>query len=266
MAEPPVMFKRTKSKPSQRGRVPTTDAAPAVEEGEPEESPSALAVKLKKKTRAKAKSALSFGGDEEEGDGEVFQLKKSSLSKKLKLGKAAPGVNLETTITPKSTGPTYDAAYLSQLKANTPSARFPLPAGDSYDADISMDVDSPAQLSALSNIADEETETAIPSASSVLAAKQKRERLRASKPGEDYISLSLTKRSDYSQGPHPDSRLVREEDELGDADDEYAEYTSAQERIALGKKSRKKEAQKRREEMNEMIVDAYAICTLIREQ
>ena len=37
---------------------------------------------------------------------------------------------------------------------------------------------------------------------------------------------------------------------------EYAEYTSAKERIALGKKSRKKEAQKRREEMNEMIVDA----------
>ena len=37
---------------------------------------------------------------------------------------------------------------------------------------------------------------------------------------------------------------------------EYAEYTSAQERIALGKKSKKKEAQKRRAEMSEMIVDA----------
>ncbi len=37
---------------------------------------------------------------------------------------------------------------------------------------------------------------------------------------------------------------------------EYAEYTSAQERIALGKKSRKVEAQKRREAMSEMIVDA----------
>ena len=116
---------------------------------------------------------------------------------------------------------------------------------------------------------------AIPSASSIIAAKQKRERLRSVKGGEDYISLSLTKREDYSQGPHPESRLVREEDELGDADDgnaityalmtplfiglsaEYAEYTSAQERIALGKKSRKKEAQKRRAEMTEMIVDAY---------
>lgn len=37
---------------------------------------------------------------------------------------------------------------------------------------------------------------------------------------------------------------------------EFAEYTSAQERIALGKKSRKVEAKKRRDEMHEMIVDA----------
>jgi GC-rich sequence DNA-binding factor len=37
---------------------------------------------------------------------------------------------------------------------------------------------------------------------------------------------------------------------------EFAEYTSAQERIALGKKSRKKEASKRREEMAELIADA----------
>ena len=60
---------------------------------------------------------------------------------------------------------------------------------------------------------------AIPSASSILEAKQKRERIRSTKGGEDYTSLSLTKREDYSQGPHPESRLVREEDELGDADD-----------------------------------------------
>lgn len=37
---------------------------------------------------------------------------------------------------------------------------------------------------------------------------------------------------------------------------EYAEYTSAQERIALGKKSRKLEANKRRNEMQELIADA----------
>ncbi len=100
-----------------------------------------------------------------------------------------------------------------------------------------MDVDSPGQLSTLSSIAgafpppeplarsltmhadDAGAETAIPSASSILAAKEKRDRLRKSKVGEDFISLSLTKRDDFSQGPHPESRLMREEDELGDADD-----------------------------------------------
>ena len=118
-------------------------------------------------------------------------------------------------------------------------------------------------------------EGAIPSASSIQAAKEKRERLRKSGTSgdEDYISLSVSKRSDLPQGPHPESRLVREEDEIGEGDDgvygmlyalqliltlrsEYAEYTSAQERVALGKKSRKVEAQKRRNEMSEMIADA----------
>lgn len=38
---------------------------------------------------------------------------------------------------------------------------------------------------------------------------------------------------------------------------EFAEYTSAQERIALGKKSRKAEAKKRREEMENLIAETY---------
>ncbi|PIL22749.1 hypothetical protein GSI_15442 [Ganoderma sinense ZZ0214-1] len=255
------MFKRNKPKHSQRARIstPDPDAPPAHEEKggeEAEESPIAIAAKLKKKTktRTKPKTTLSFGGEEED-EGEAFKLKKGVLSKKLTLSKSAGVAPTELDIPQLSTGPTYDAAHLSQLKASTPSARPPQPT-DSYDADVSMDVDSPAQLSALSAIADDQGETAIPSASSILAAKQKRERIRSNKGGDDYISLSLSKRDDFSQGPHPESRLMREDDELGDAADEFAEYTSAQERVALGKKSRKQEAQKRRAEMNEMIVDA----------
>lgn len=41
---------------------------------------------------------------------------------------------------------------------------------------------------------------------------------------------------------------------------EFAEYTSAQERIPLGKKSKKMAASKRKETMEEMIADA---CVLI---
>jgi hypothetical protein len=64
---------------------------------------------------------------------------------------------------------------------------------------------------------------AIPSQSVVSAAKEKRERMRAAGPSsshaDDYISLSLTTRDDQYQGPHPESRLMREDDDLGQGDD-----------------------------------------------
>ena len=65
----------------------------------------------------------------------------------------------------------------------------------------------------------ETPEVQLPTSSSIAAAKQKRQLLRKTggEIGDDYVSLSLTKRVD--QGPHPESRLVREEDELGEADD-----------------------------------------------
>lgn len=61
----------------------------------------------------------------------------------------------------------------------------------------------------------------IPSESSIAAAKQKRGRLRENKgtDEEGFISLSVTRRENEYQGPHPESRLVREEDELGEGDD-----------------------------------------------
>ena len=71
MAEPTVVFKRTKSKHAQRARIstPDPDAAPTNGENaeEAEESATSIAAKLKKKSkaRAKPKTALSFGGDEE---------------------------------------------------------------------------------------------------------------------------------------------------------------------------------------------------------
>lgn len=70
-------------------------------------------------------------------------------------------------------------------------------------------------------IVDDQSAPLIPSESSISNAKQKRERLRgvAAEGSEDYISLSLTKQSDQPKGPHPGSRLMREDDELGEGDD-----------------------------------------------
>jgi len=69
----PLIFKRTKTKPTHRRRdTSPDDTKPGYEEtqdfgsADVEQSPSTLAVKLKNKAKKnKAKSKLSFGGDEE---------------------------------------------------------------------------------------------------------------------------------------------------------------------------------------------------------
>lgn len=70
-----------------------------------------------------------------------------------------------------------------------------------------------------SNVIPEDTETVIPSQSRIVAAKERRERLRVGTAEQEYISLSVIQRADISQGPHPESRLMREEDEIGEGDD-----------------------------------------------
>jgi GC-rich sequence DNA-binding factor len=67
----------------------------------------------------------------------------------------------------------------------------------------------------------------IPSESSIKVAKEKRERLRkvGAAGEEDFISLSVSRRDEVPQGPHPESRLVREEDELGEGDDGQFAFT-----------------------------------------
>ncbi|KAF5369342.1 hypothetical protein D9758_002504 [Tetrapyrgos nigripes] len=227
------------------------------------ESPISAVKKFKEKTKkSKSKSRLSFGGDEEEGsNGEVFQVKKSKLSRKLTLGQHPANLpeNLEQATISSNKGPTYTQAHINELKASTPSSRAPIPVStDPYDADSSMDVSAMdmGDVSMQSVDVFETSETVIPSEFSIKMAKERREQSRKTgATSEEYISLSVTRRLE-DQGPHPESRLVREEDELGEGDDEFAEYTSAQERIALGKKSRKVEASKRREAMKEMIADA----------
>jgi len=110
MSDSPVIFKRSKLKAGQRAREQspdTNDAASDVTSQAGDDSPITLASKLKNKAkRSKPKSRLSFGGDDDnevcvftasedpvligvcgmEGEGELFQVKKSNLSQKLKLG------------------------------------------------------------------------------------------------------------------------------------------------------------------------------------
>lgn len=126
-------------------------------------------------------------------------------------------------------GPRYDAEYLKELKASTPGSRPRLPVKEDpmdveEDSMQSIDFETGSyNLSTLlaSLMCFVETSIDIPFESSIKVAKEKRERLRKAKAvgEEDFISLSVTKRDEASQGPHPESRLVREEDELGEGDD-----------------------------------------------
>lgn len=73
-------------------------------------------------------------------------------------------------------------------------------------------------------MSDLELETAIPSASAISAAKDKRGRLRGAGIADEFISLSVVKPGDVPQGPHPESRLMREEDELGEGEDGVSSF------------------------------------------
>uniref|UniRef100_V5EWI9 GCF C-terminal domain-containing protein n=2 Tax=Kalmanozyma brasiliensis (strain GHG001) TaxID=1365824 RepID=V5EWI9_KALBG len=105
---------------------------------------------------------------------------------------------------------------------------------------------------------------AIPSESVIRAAKEKRAKLRAAaanttSSSEDFISLAPFSKSsalkkydamEIDDGPHPHSRLQREEDELGDGEDDFAEFTGATDRIPLGEKAEKEWIDRQRREMD----------------
>ena len=122
----------------------------------------------------------------------------------------------------------YTKEYLSELKASTLSAPTSRPPVTTNDSDLSFDASEMAGAVIVDTEMTDEGMPEIPAESSIRAAKEKRERLRKTKVQsqsagevgeEDFISLSVTRREETYQGPHPESRLVREDDELGEGDD-----------------------------------------------
>lgn len=102
----------------------------------------------------------------------------------------------------------------------------------------------------------------IPTTNAIAQAKARREELRKTglvSTQDDYISLSGGRSSVSTVGfanKGGDSRLVREEDELGDGDEDLAQFTGADETVPLGRKANRDAAIKLRGEMGEMIEEA----------
>ncbi|KAF8319659.1 hypothetical protein DL93DRAFT_2164354 [Clavulina sp. PMI_390] len=228
----------------------------------------AAKIKAKHKSRAKMQSQLSFGGDDSDATGDEFKVKKSALSRKLALSSSSSPAKTQLSeasfSTPQSSGGMYSKSYLAELKANTPSTPafkaqpssnpISLAAGD--DGNMSMEYDAMEESFTADTLPD------IPTEASIKAAKEKRERMRhlgittSDSPSDEFISLSLTKTDKRDQGPHPESRLQTEDDDLGEGDDDMAQYTEAQDRIALGKKARKNAAKQRKATIAELIDEA----------
>ncbi|GAC99508.1 hypothetical protein PHSY_007110 [Pseudozyma hubeiensis SY62] len=172
----------------------------------------------------------------------------------------------------------YTSKYLDELRSSTPT--LPRSRADSPIAALGPGtrIEDPMLITQASRLALDDDSTlararfavdfahdAIPSERVIRAAKEKRAKLRAAHAasastavGDDFISLAPTSLEKYDgtgvdSGPHPHSRLQREEDELGDGEDEFSEFTGATDRIPIGESQMKEMEARQRQEMYEAI-------------
>ncbi|RXK36353.1 hypothetical protein M231_06390 [Tremella mesenterica] len=275
-----MFIKRAKSRPSLRAReqddqsdmvVSKDHATTSNLEGEEETSGGVMErkkVKGKERRKEHLKSGgprLSFGNDGEDGSS-GFKPRKSLLSQQVKL---APLLSAENEV--KESVVTYSSDYLEMLKASTPS-RGPKPATveiengeDNAEDEDSTGLSRLAREKYSSKIVEDST-AGIPDAAAIASAKMKRQAAVGSQQrglgdiGEDYISLGGTQMAVYDgdKGLHPESRLMREEDEGEEGDEGLADYTEENEKIYLGKNANKVAARRHKGEMNELIAEREA--------
>lgn len=214
-----------------------------------------------KKLKPSMSSALSFGDDTVEP---AFQLKKSALAHAARNSREAentmpPDSLDQASIAESSNG--YSASSLAALKASTPARRRAVEEDTEQGLahqemlDPSNQFDEQGSSLARLRFGADFVHDGIPSEALVSAAKERRRRAAEGEavngPGEDFISL---REINGGQGPHPESRLQREEDELGSGEEDFAEFTGATDRVALGhdaiKQAKKREREERKEAMD----------------
>jgi hypothetical protein len=209
------------------------------------------------KKKKPASSRLSFGpgeiisGDAAEAleDEEIFTSKKAAL----------PRRNIESSSFRKSISyqglptrdeeeerPSYSKDYLNELKSSTPTTPKNLNAN--VEEDSGLDELDGAMVVDDENFAG--GPAAIPSEADIREKKERRARLAHE---QDFISLNDegdgSQLSLLRQRKKPESRLVREDEDLGEGFDEFVDDG----RISLGKKQEREAKRRRRKEMADMI-------------
>ncbi|ORX88463.1 hypothetical protein K493DRAFT_78056 [Basidiobolus meristosporus CBS 931.73] len=197
-------------------------------EADEEPEPAPVIIQRSKPKTNKAKKAtpvLSFNDDEEAE--ESFNLKKSAASIELKKSKERKFKLREDVLrdTPEPVleeRVNYSKDHLEALKKESFNQqriydKFDRPEG-------------------------------IPDEHMVLLAKKKREELRSGRVSGDFIPL------DDGADTHGDSRLVREEDEVGEGDEEFE--SAMGDKLVLGKNAAKRAQSRHRHDLEEMIEEA----------
>lgn len=225
------------------------------------------------KKKKPAASRLSFGpgeiisGDAAEAleDDESFTPKKATLGRRViegnALRKSLPYQGLPPRDADEEERPKYSKDYLEELKSSTPTAPKDLPSTqanvedeeglDASELEGAMIVDSDEKFGT-------STASFIPSEAEIREKKERRARLAKEK---DFISLNDTGPDDRRQlssisllpkKKQAESRLVREDEDLGEGFDEFVEDG----RISLGKKQEREARKRQRKEMADMIHQA----------
>ncbi|CAG8739635.1 9811_t:CDS:10, partial [Racocetra persica] len=216
------------------------------ENDDEEDSLQVPVVKIAKKKNKNNKSVLSFGNEEEED--EAFKVTKSSASRRLAQSKTKQlflnqlkSVPLNLDQATISSSPSYTKEHLSELRANTPVMPLSFQVQDNVIAEKFPSTLGSGQISG------------IPDASAIHAAKKKREMLRQKSAFLDYIPLDDNTDVDSISEKKIESRLVREDDEIGDADEELGQYV--EEKVPLGKKAEKEHQRLKKAGIKEMLME-----------
>jgi NTR2-like protein len=220
---------------------------------------------LQAKTKRKSAARLSFGPGEtnsessaQEDQEPVLPPKKSGLSR---LAIERNAARHATTNVPFRTGidldrPSYSKDSLRALQQSTPTT--PQDSGSSAaEADELDALDIKSKFGSLAKLSDIGG-PAIPTEAEIREKKERRARLAKE---QEYISLYGDESEDENrhrdiilktEEKYPETRLIHEDEDIAEGFDEFVE----DERISLGKKSRKEQERKRRQEMASLIDEA----------
>lgn len=261
------------------GGLSGSTATSAAAEDDEDDGPAVVrpAVSRSGSTRVKKKassSRLSFGVTDPADDGEgadsrqpITPKKPSSLSQRATENNALRSSLSNRKLPTRSFGPeaeetSYSREYLEELQSSTPNTPQNIASLRIHDDDAgagaggeAMDLD-PSELEGAVVVPQADlsvsafgTTSHIPSAVEIREKKERRARLAVEgdaynedEEDEDYISLAPKKKKD-------DTRLIAEDEDLGEGYDEFVEDA----RLELGKKGEKEAARRHRREMAELI-------------